>query len=272
VVAGGRRALGLVWRSVRIVPHTVEFDGVGRRLLVAAPAGAPAGILLSLHGSTSTPERQAQLSRMATLAEPGALVAFPRGSIPSRSGWEWDIDRDVEFLDGAVDYLRSTFGGAAAPLCISGMSGGARMASRFAASGRNPVGVLGAVAGLRMPSKQRLNSPVRVLAFHGKRDRINPYVGGSTARWSESVLEAAAAWAQANGHAPEPERTQLTPSLSRLVWGAGEDPGAVTLWVCEGAGHTWPGTRLTLLPRLFLGKVSYDVDATAEIWRAISPN
>jgi poly(3-hydroxybutyrate) depolymerase len=44
----------------------------------------------------------------------------------------------------------------------------------------------------------------------------------------------------------------------------------VTLWVCDGAGHTWPGTRLTLGLRLFLGKVSYDVDATAEIWRALS--
>jgi hypothetical protein len=28
--------------------------------------------------------------------------------------------------------------------------------------------------------------------------------------------------------------------------------------------------RLTLGLRLFLGKVSYDVDATAEIWRALS--
>jgi len=43
----------------------------------------------------------------------------------------------------------------------------------------------------------------------------------------------------------------------------------VTLWVCDGAGHTWPGTRLPLGLRLFLGKVSFDVDATTEIWQAL---
>jgi polyhydroxybutyrate depolymerase len=253
-----------------VKPHTIEVGGVRRRLLVSAPTGAPSAIVLSLHGSTSTPERQVRLSRMAPLAEQGAVVAFPQGSIASRGGWEWDLNGDVAFLDVLVDYLRETFGAAAVPSCVSGMSGGARMASRFSSSGRNPVRVLGAVAGLRVPAVERLDRPVRVVAFHGTRDSINPYAGGSTPRWSESVLDAASAWARANGHSPEPERTEVTPSLTRLSYGPVDDPGAVTLWVCDGAGHTWPGTRLTLGLRLFLGKVSYDVDATAEIWRALS--
>jgi polyhydroxybutyrate depolymerase len=253
-----------------VKPHTIEVGGVRRRLLVSAPTGAPSAIVLSLHGSTSTPERQVRLSRMAPLAEQGAVVAFPQGSIASRGGWEWDLNGDVAFLDALVDYLRETFGAAAVPSCVSGMSGGARMASRFSSSGRNPVRVLGAVAGLRVPAVERLDRPVRVVAFHGTRDSINPYAGGSTPRGSESVLDAASAWARANGHSPEPERTEVTPSLTRLSYGPVDDPGAVTLWVCDGAGHTWPGTRLTLGLRLFLGKVSYDVDATAEIWRALS--
>jgi poly(3-hydroxybutyrate) depolymerase len=143
------------------------------------------------------------------------------------------------------------------------------MASRFSSSGRNPVRVLGAVAGLRTPAVDRLDHPVRVVAFHGTRDRFNSYGGGASSRWSESVLEAASAWARANGHSPEPQRTRVVPSLTRLSYGPRGDPGAVTLWVCDGAGHTWPGTRLTLGLRLFLGKVSHDVDATAEIWRAL---
>jgi polyhydroxybutyrate depolymerase len=197
-------------------------------------------------------------------------VAFPQASAPRRAGWEWDVDGDVGFLDAAVDYLRETFDSPAAPLAVSGMSGGARMASQFASSGRNPVHVLGAVAGLRRPAVERLENPVRVLAFHGMRDGFNPYGGGPTARWRESVLDAAAGWARANGHSPEPERTEVTPALSRLSYGPEDDPGAVTLWVCDGAGHTWPGTRLWLMPRLILGRVSSDVDATAEIWRALA--
>jgi polyhydroxybutyrate depolymerase len=239
-------------------------------MLVATPTVAPTSIVVALHGSTSTPERQIRLSRMALLTEQGALVAFPQGSIPSRAGWEWDLDRDVALLDAVVDYLHERFGATALPLCLSGMSGGARMASRYSSVGRHAVRVLGAVAGLRTPAVERLDHPVRVVAFHGTRDRINPYGGGPSARWSESVLDAASAWARANGHSSEPESTQVTPSLTRLSYGLLDDPGAVTMWVSEGAGHTWPGTRLTLGLRLFLGKVSYDVDATSEIWQALS--
>ncbi len=125
------------------------------------------------------------------------------------------------------------------------------------------------MAGLRKPAVERLKHPVRVVAFHGTRDRVNPYGGGPTARWSESVLDAASAWARANGHSPEPERTEVTRSLTRLSYGPRDDPGAVTVWVCDAAGHTWPGTRLPFWIRLILGRVSYDVDATAEIWRAL---
>ena len=250
--------------------HTVEVGGVSRGLLVAAPAGAPTAIVVSMHGSTSTPEPPVGLSRMAALSEQGAVVAFPQGSIAARAGWEWDMHADVTFLDATVDHVRDLWDGPEVPLCVCGMSGGARMASRFASSGRHPVRVLGAVAGLRMPAVARLGSPVRVVAFHGTADRINPYAGGRTPRWTESVRDAAAAWARANGHSPDAEETRVTPSLTRLSYGPGDDPGAVTLWVCEGAGHTWPGTRLSLGLRLFLGKVSDDVDATAEIWRALA--
>jgi len=77
-----------------VVPHTIEVDGAQRRLLVAAPTGAPSTVLLSMHGSGSTPERQILLSRMAALADQGAVVAFPQGSTPLRYGSEWDLDRD----------------------------------------------------------------------------------------------------------------------------------------------------------------------------------
>lgn len=250
--------------------HTIASGGTGHRVLVAGPVGAPRAVVLSLHGSTSTPDRQMLLSRMVPLADHGAVVAFPQGSLVSRRGWEWDLDNDVSYLDDVVDHLREGFDAAAAPLCVTGMSGGARMASRLSSQGRNPVRVLGAVAGLRQPVVERLQRPVRVLAFHGTRDRINPYNGGSTPRWCESVYEAAVAWARANGQRPEPKRTTITSSLTRLDYGSRDDPGAVTLWVCDRAGHTWPGTHIPLLFRLFLGRVSFEVDATNEIWKSVS--
>jgi poly(3-hydroxybutyrate) depolymerase len=69
---------------VPVPAHTIEVDGVARRLLVASPAGPAMAIVLAMHGSTSTPERRVRLSRMAPLTEQGMVVAFPQGSIPSR--------------------------------------------------------------------------------------------------------------------------------------------------------------------------------------------
>ena len=132
--------------------------------------------MLSLHGSRSSPERQALLSRMEALTRLGAVAASPQGDMPIGSGFEWDLEKDSQFL--------------------------------------------------------------------------------------------VKAWAEANGHPTEPESEEITRSLTRLDFGAQDEPGAVTLWVSEGAGHTWPGSRLPLVLRLFLGRTSNEIDATAEVWRA----
>ena len=193
---------------------------------------------------------------------------FPEGSLPSGSGSEWDLKADVAFLEAAVEQLREEFQLSSPRLCLTGMSGGARMASRYASLHRDEVAVLGAVAGLRTPACAAVAHPLRVVAFHGTNDRINPFGGSGTARWNESVMDAATAWARSNGVPAEPREDQVSATLSRVSFGPDDAPGAVTLWVSKGAGHTWPGSRLPLLYRLFLGRTSFEVDATAEIWRA----
>ena len=137
---------------------------------------------------------------MESLTKDGAVVAFPQGGASVGSGFEWDLERDAEFLDETITALTNQFPAAGSEVCLAGMSGGARMSSGFAAGHPDRVMVLGAIAGLRAPAAPHLDHPVRVLAFHGTSDRINPFEGGSTPRWSESVLDAAKAWARANGH------------------------------------------------------------------------
>jgi len=156
------------------------------------------------------------------------------------------------------------------------------MASRFASLHPESVRALGAVAGLRAPAQTRLAHPLQVVAFHGTADRINPFAGSGTERWDESVPDAAVAWARALGLASEPARHELTDHLTRMDFGNSTQGPAVTLFVSQGAGHTWPGSRLRLVPvsplfplsplflRLILGRTSKEIDATTEIWRATS--
>ena len=236
-----------------------------RPYLLAEPQGEASTIVLSLHGSRSTPDGQVRLSRMVTLTAVGAVVAFPQGSIPVGSGFEWDHDRDSTFLESVLAALDSRHPGTRGRVCMTGMSGGARMSCHFASHHADQVCMVGAVAGLRTPVDPPLARPVPVVAFHGTADRINSFGGSGTARWDESVPDAARSWAVANGLAPEPEEEAVTARLTRFSFGHEGDPGRVTLWVARGAGHTWPGSRLPLFLRLFLGRTSMEVDATAEI-------
>lgn len=262
-----------------LLAQSLDLEGRERRFLLAEPLGTPSVIMLSLHGSGSSPKRQASLHSMDRFSSSGALAAFPQGGLPRRSGYEWDLEEDVEYLRVLVSWLLSRYPQANRRVCIAGMSGGARMASRFASLHPESVRVLGAVAGLRAPARTPLEHPVRVVAFHGTADSLNPLAGSGTARWNESVPHAAAAWARALGLPGEPTRKELTGHLTRIDFGDPSNAAAVTLFVSRGAGHTWPGSRLPLFAsfpmsplsplflRLILGRTSKEIDATTEIWR-----
>jgi polyhydroxybutyrate depolymerase len=265
---------------VTLRTEVVESGGGGRPFLLAESSGEPSVIVLSLHGSGSMPRRQARVSSMERFCASGAVVAFPQGGWPRRSGFEWDLEGDVEYLRALVDSLVARFPQADRRVCIAGMSGGARMASRFASLHPESVQVLGPVAGLRSPAQTRLEHPLRVLAFHGTADTFNPFAGSGTERWNESVPDAAAAWARALGLPSEPTRRELTAHLTRIDFGDPGEAAAVSLFVSRGAGHTWPGSRLFFGPslsplrglflRLILGRTSKEIDATTEIWQATS--
>ena len=253
--------------------EVLTVAGVARRFLWAEPSGAASVIVLSLHGSRSSPERQARLSSMERFCSSGAVVAFPQGASPLGFGFQWDLEADVEYLRELISWILVRYPEADRRVCIAGMSGGARMASRFASLHPEAVQVLGAVAGLRTPAQVRLEHPVRVLAFHGTADRINPFDGSGTERWNESVSDAAEAWARALGLPSEPARREPASHLTRVDFGDPNQAAAVSLFISRGAGHTWPGSRLPLFPlslRLILGRTSEEIDATDEIWRSTS--
>lgn len=237
-----------------------------RRYLLAEPESAPAGLVLSLHGSRSNADRQARLSGLAGLAETaGAVVVFPEAVAPLGAGYQWDLDADLEFLAELVAELVERYHPPHGRAAMTGMSGGARMSCRFAAGAAAMVSIVGAVAGVRAPVEHPAR-PVPVLAFHGTADRINPYAGTGSGGWVESVPDAVRAWGEANGHPGPPAVIQVSPTLTRTTYGEPGGRGEVTLWTSKGAGHTWPGRKMGLLVRLYLGSVSKEIDASREIW------
>jgi polyhydroxybutyrate depolymerase len=249
-----------------VVGRSIDVGGSTRTFGLAEPVGEATAVLLSLHGTRSRWPRQARLSGMARLAEAGALVAFPEAIRPIGSGYEWDHERDLPFLERLVTELIARHSPPGGRVCVTGMSGGARMSCVLAAARADLVSAVGAVAGLRSGDGHTPNRPVPVLAFHGTADRINPYRGGNTTRWDESVEDSAREWAAANRMPEQPEVVAVSPTLTRTTYGAEEKPGEVTLFTSKGAGHTWPGGHPGLFLRLFLGRTSTEIDATSRIW------
>ena len=252
--------------------RSVRSGGVERSYWVRAPPSTPAPVVLALHGRGATPTWHAWFTRSDRLADLiGAAVVFPQGGrVWDRHGFDWDREGDGEYLLAVIDAARAEFGTPHARVSLTGMSAGARMSCHLASAHAESVAAVAAVGGLRAPSVPP-SQPIRVLGFHGTADRANPYDGGSTDRWRESVPDAARAWARANGDPADPVVVRVRPHAVRATYGAGR-PGEVTLWTLEGAGHTWPGRAGTgLVIRWFLGRTSYEVDATEEIGRFLRP-
>jgi polyhydroxybutyrate depolymerase len=247
----------------------LTVDGTARRYLLSEPDVEAAGVVLCLHGSMSDATRQASYSRMADLSTTSAaVVAFPQAVAPHGRGFDWDHDRDLPYLAAVVDELRHRHLPEGGGVCMAGMSGGARMASRFAWARADTVSAVGAVAGLRAaPDLAPPVRPVPVIAFDGSADRINPYGGDGSERWGESVPDAARRWAAANHVQAEPSVTTPSATLTCTRWGAPGGTGEVKLYTFSGAGHVWPGGGGSILLRLFLGRPTKERDATAEIWR-----
>ncbi len=244
----------------------MELHGRNRRYLVVEPPTPPIAIVLSLHGSGSTPQGQRRLSGMDALTRHGALIAYPAGGVRQGLGRRWDHAGDAPFLIALIETLLREYPTAARRVVLAGMSGGGRMACHLASVRSDVVAAVGAVAGLRAPSPSTLLRPVPIFALHGTADRVNPYGGGGRPEWQESVPDAAAAWAAANELADAPDVSSGDTGYVRTTYGAGS-AGEVTLWTIPGGGHTWPGGHLGLLLTLLLGRTSRDIDASEAIWR-----
>ena len=251
---------------VTVIGQSIDVGGAKRGFGLAEPPGQVAAVLLSLHGTRSNWRGQARLSRFARLTAAGAVVAFPEARRPTGPGYEWDHERDLPFLAQLASELIARYSPPQGRVCVTGMSGGARMSCVLAAARADLVSAVGAVAGLRFGGGHIPARPVPILAFHGTADRINPYNGGNTPRWDESVEDSARQWAAANRIPEQPEVVAVSPTLTRTTYGDEGKPGEVTLFTSNGAGHTWPGGHLGLFLRLYLGRTSAEINATSRIW------
>lgn len=239
--------------------------GIERSYRLFVPAGHDGRtrlpLVLDMHGSGGTAERQAATSRFEELAaREGFLVATLQAASQDR---RWNVpvtaDRpdDVRYVSDVIDDVASRACADETRVYATGFSGGARMSSLLACRLNDRIAAIAPMAGLRWPGPCE-GRAVPVLTFHGLADRQNTYDGrveGRGGEWVESVPEALAGWAQHNGCRGDAVLDDPPGPLSTLRYeGCAADVRLVRI---DGLGHTW---------------AREEIDATAEMWKFFSAN
>jgi polyhydroxybutyrate depolymerase len=219
----------------------------------------PLPLVLELHGSGGTAQRQAATSQFMALAERGSfLVASLQAAAP---GNRWNVPitserpDDVRYVSDVIDHVAAHACTDQQRVYATGFSGGARMSSLLACDLGDRIAAIAPMSGLRWPGPCRSRA-VPVLSFHGLADPQNTYDGHLENRggeWIESVPEALAGWAKHNGCDGDAVLDDPPGPLSTLSYeGCDADVRLVRI---DGLVHTWART---------------EVDATAEAWRFLS--
>ncbi len=239
-------------------------------MLIRWPAGAGGAarpLVLLLHGSGQTGVALLQLSAMAAAADRhGFIVAAPNGAVPVQSGFAWHIPGvptvtgrvpppttpdDVRYLVGATEFLVSQ--GCVDPtrVYVTGLSGGARMASWLACVAPERFAAIAPVVGLRAghpkagdpgtpdPATCRPSMPMPILTFAGDRDLVNPIRGGGAGYWQYSMHAAEQRWAQLNGCVDPPTTRWIRPGLYEERYSGCRADAEIVAHVTVGGGHDW---------------------------------
>jgi len=260
-------ALGLLTLAQPLLAQVVDL-GRGE-VPITVPAsydpGAPAPLIVLLHGYTSSGAGQDAYFGMSDLADDyGFLFIAPDGSRETRGRrvrfWNGsdaccnlervDVD-DVGYIIGLIDAVSERYSVDPARVYLVGHSNGGFMSYRVAYEHPDRIAAIASLAGAAQAGQSTPPaSPVNVLQIHGTADEVILYGGGEIAENRYPGARASAAqWARHNGCEGPPrgrEMRDLDASLpghesGALVWTAGcPADGRVALWTISSGGHSPP--------------------------------
>jgi polyhydroxybutyrate depolymerase len=265
VPTGGIRAAGTA-------EYSLVSNDITRRYLIHTPVdydpSALTPAVFVLHGFINTPEQIQMFSRMDEVADASNfLVIYPQGTaIPLR----WNAAAtpngdnhadDVQYIADLVDVLIADHCVNPAQIYVSGLSNGGGMTNRLACELTDRFAAFGGVAGAYPQITGGCNPtrPAPMIAFHGTDDRIVPYQGSSS---FPAIEDWAAAWAERNHCALEPETLVSAGEVSGIRYRDCAGDAEVILYTIDGGGHTWPGGT----PIPIAGTTSDAISASETMW------
>jgi len=208
----------------------------------------PLPLVFNLHPTGTSPESNEDSTKMETFADQRGFVVVALEGINR----VWNVALDPT-RPSDVAFAEAVLGFASTNLCIdngrvysTGMSGGARMSSRFACALGKRIAAIAPVAGLRNDPPCQV-SGIDVLTIHGTKDATNFYNGCPQAdtacsrngEWVESVENAVGDWVSANGCAATPVIDDLGGGVTRRSYQTCTTGSVVVFYRVEGGTHDW---------------------------------
>ncbi len=264
-----------------------------RRFLVRVPPADPpssgAAVLLAYHGGGGNPEQYQPTAGLDAVADrEGLVVVYPAGTGQVEGTFTWNagpgccgfardegVD-DVGFSLSIIRELAKLHPIDTMRVFATGHSNGSMMAYRLAAEAPGKVaGAVGVAGTMQLPTVTP-GGPVPLLHIHSEDDPRAFYFGGVREdRIHPPVSEMLELWASANGcgaTGAEVESKMGIPGsqddghTARLLrWTCTSAP--LEHWRLTGAGHSWPGHRISAARELVVGPDTKVISAAEEIWR-----
>lgn len=285
----------LIFVLVALAAHASErlalnVGGLERTCVLHVPAGldpqAQAPLVFVLHGGGGHGTQMENSTHFDALADREHFIA----AYPDGIDHHWNDGRenssrtfrenvdDLAFFDALIAEIGRRHPLDPKRIYTTGISNGgfmsytlaARRAKVFAAVAPVSGGIGDVVAANFSPA-----APVSLLILQGTADPLVPYGGGEVMRDRGHFIptdDAIKLWLKADACAPDPVRAELPDRdrfdgcrVTTFTWTNPKNNVTVCLYRIEGGGHTWPGGT-QYLPRLVIGRVCRDFDATETIW------
>jgi polyhydroxybutyrate depolymerase len=248
--------------------HHFTYDGIDRTYLQYVPEGydgtTPVPVVFNFHGYGSNALQQINYGNFKPEADRDTFVIVAPNGVGT-VGRHFNLLTDVGMTGALLDRLERE-------LCVdpkrvysTGMSDGGAMSSFLACRLHDRIAAFGPVAVTLQPFNCPAgNAPI--MSFQGTADPVVPFKGGKVRCCGGSRLPAIPTalqlWAERNGCAPAPTDTNVSSEVTRRTW-SGCTAGAVTFYIINGGGHTWPGSQFDTNR---LGTTTHQIDASATLW------
>lgn len=274
--------------------RSVTFESEGRervyQLLVPEnyDGDTPTPVVLNWHGLGSDGPQQLGFSDYTPVANRETFFVVAPTGIPGpaedRNSWELDDSdptrNDLVLFDDLLAMLTSTLCVDESRIYTTGMSNGGYFSSVLVCEAADRIAAAASVAALHHADDCEPSRPVPYIGFHGTDDTTVPYFGGGGSSllpegvtvelFEPAIPDEFAEFAADFGCDAEPEESAIGEDVTKYDYQ--NCAVEMTFYGIEDAGHTWPGSAISLAisEGFGLGVTTDDINATEVSWEFFS--